>query len=148
MNNYEISEVKVLNTEHLSDLLWESTSEGFRHIQRFVHEYNTGINVFNLEGEALFECRMHHRIIGICGLNQDPNIGEGTGRVRRLYILPEFRRYGVGREMINAVIKRAGQSFEKLVLYTDNPVASRFYVTLGFEEVKNDDKVTHCLVLK
>jgi GNAT superfamily N-acetyltransferase len=148
MNNLEIREVKVLIPEELSELLTESMEEGFRHVSRLINEYTNGINMFNNENEALFECRINNRVIGICGLNQNPYVGEGIGRVRRLYILKEFRRHGVGRKIIEAVITKAKKHFQKLELKTDNPSASKFYKTLGFEEVTDDEEVTHCFVLQ
>ncbi|SDN02808.1 Diadenosine tetraphosphate (Ap4A) hydrolase [Paenibacillus sp. yr247] len=146
-NNFEIKEVKVLIPEELSELLTESAEEGFRHIHRLINDYIAGINKFNNEGEALFECRVNNRVIGICGLNQDPYFGEGIGRVRRLYIMKEFRRHGIGRKMTEAVINKAKKHYRKLLLKTDNPVAGEFYKTLGFEEIMNEEKMTHCLVL-
>ncbi|MEF7439911.1 GNAT family N-acetyltransferase [Paenibacillus lautus] len=102
-----IHEVTDLGAVDLTELLTESQEEGFRNIHRLVHEYHKGINTFHHDNEALFECRVGHRVIGICGLNRDPYANGSIGRIRRLYVLKEFRNQGVGRRLVEAVIRMA-----------------------------------------
>lgn len=143
-----IQEISVWNYEELVAMLAESSNEGFRHIERLIHEYETGINTFQQEDEALFECRVHDKVVGICGLNRDPySEMTDTGRIRRLYVMREFRRHGVGRRLMDAVIQKAGNHYARLVLYTDQPVAESFYRDLGFREVTSTEKITHVLEL-
>lgn len=144
----QIQEISIWNRDELLAMLAESSSEGFRHIERLIDEYETGINTFEQEAEALLVCRMHNKVVGICGLNRDPNSGmTDTGRIRRLYVMREFRRHGVGRRLIDAVIQKAEKHYVRLVLYTDQPVAGFFYHTLGFREVAGMEKITHVLEL-
>lgn len=143
MKNIIIQEVTELVSADLNEILAESTEEGFRHISRLVEEYITGTNRFDQNSEALFECRMNHRVIGICGLNKDPYTEANIGRVRRLYVLKEFRRHGVGRRLVEAVMDTASRHYSKLVLKTDNPKAGEFYKNLGFREIQDDELVTH-----
>lgn len=142
-----IHEVTDLGAVDLTELLTESQEEGFRNIHRLVHEYHKRINTFHHENEALFECRVGHRVIGICGLNRDPYANGSIGRIRRLYVLKEFRNQGVGRRLVEAVIRKASSHYTKLVLKTDNPKASAFYKKLGFREIAVGGLVTHELVL-
>ncbi|WP_458462450.1 GNAT family N-acetyltransferase [Paenibacillus sp.] len=143
-----IQEISVWNHDDLVAMLAESSSEGFRHIERLIHEYETGINTFEQEDEALFECRMHDKVVGICGLNRDPySEVNDTGRIRRLYVMREFRRHGVGRSLMDAVIQKAENHYARLVLYTDQSVAGSFYHNLGFREVTSMEKITHVLEL-
>ncbi|MDL1163734.1 GNAT family N-acetyltransferase [Yersinia pestis] len=86
-------------------------------------------------------------VIGICGLNRDPYSGGSIGRIRRLYVLKEFRRHGAGRRLVEAVIHKASSHYTKLVLKTDNPKAAEFYKNLGFKEIADDEIVTHELEL-
>lgn len=148
MSKMIIQEVTDLVTADLNEILNESTERGFRHILRLIHDYNDGINRFQLDNEALFDCRIDHRVIGVCGLNQDPfSNKKDIGRIRRLYVLEEFRRHGVGRRLVEAVIHKARGHYSKLVLRTDNPRAGKFYIRLGFKEVQNDARITHELDL-
>ena len=59
----------------------------------------------------------------------------------------EFRRHGVGRRLMDAVIHKAEKHYARLVLYTDQPVAGSFYRDLGFREVTSMEKITHLLEL-
>ncbi|RXZ81949.1 GNAT family N-acetyltransferase [Paenibacillaceae bacterium] len=148
MRDFEIEEIKdELNMEVLNELLTESILEGFRHITRLVEDYKKGTNRFDQYDEALFVCLVDERVVGICGLNRDPHYGEGIGRVRRLYVLNEFRRHNVGRKLTEAVIQKAKTCNRRLVLKTDNPNAEKFYKSLGFIEAVGDEKVTHYLEL-
>lgn len=147
MKNMIIHKIADLGVVDINELLTESKEEGFRNIHRLVNEYKEGIHTFQREDEALFECRVGHRVIGICGLNRDPYADGSIGRIRRLYVLKEFRRHGAGRRLVDAVIHMASSHYTKLVLKTDNPKAAKFYEKLGFIEKKHDELVTHELEL-
>ncbi|MGE7823209.1 GNAT family N-acetyltransferase [Paenibacillus sp. NPDC093718] len=62
----------------------------------------------------------------LCGLNRDPYSDGSIGRLRRLYVLKEFRHHGAGRRLVETVIHKASSHYSKLVLRTDNPKAARF----------------------
>ena len=84
-----------------------------------------------------------HGLAAIGGLNQDPYLqSPGIGRVRHLYVDPEYRRRGYARSLTQA-IKAAGKAqFRVLRLRTRNPEAVRFYESLGFEAVE-EESATH-----
>ncbi|WP_052476450.1 GNAT family N-acetyltransferase [Cohnella kolymensis] len=107
MDEFYIDKVS-LDHSDISHLLEESLSEGHRHIKRLFEEFASGRNTFSNEGEALFAAVINERIIGICGLNIDPYVeGKHVGRVRRLYVSKKFRRHGIGRSLMQAVIQEA-----------------------------------------
>lgn len=143
----QVYQVQGFHPGELDELVSESSREGFRHIRRLVDEYISGVNRFDRNHEALFVCRSEGRIIGICGLNQTPDSGGDTGRVRRMYVLPEFRRQGVGRMLMQAVIQAAADHYSWLVLRTDQTQAGDFYISLGFSESPQHLNITHCLKL-
>ncbi|TXK85850.1 GNAT family N-acetyltransferase [Paenibacillus sp. N3.4] len=147
MESKDILKVKLLPNE-LHQLVEESINDGFRHLIRLVNEFQAGTNRFDKQGEALFIAYAGNQIVGICGLNQDPNSQEGsTGRVRRLYVSKDFRGLGIGRLLIGEVIKEARIYYRTLVLRTDNPIADKFYCSLGFEVSAKDVYITHYLQL-
>ena len=77
----------------------------------------------------------------MCGLNVDPYIDDaGVGRVRHLYVLTAWRRLGVGRELVEQVIRAARGRFTTLRLSTSNPAAARLYEALGFHPAER----AHC----
>jgi putative acetyltransferase len=66
------------------------------------------------------------------------NDGERAAELKRLWVEPRFRRYGLGRGLMMAAIDWARtRGYRTLVLDTVNeamPAASALYQSLGFEE--------------
>jgi ribosomal protein S18 acetylase RimI-like enzyme len=149
VSNIRIRRVDDLDTNLLVPLVEESAREGFRHLDRLINDYAAGINQFDQDGEALFIAYLDQDIVGVCGLNRDPNSNcADTGRVRRLYVLPSVRRFGIGRRLMDVVIAEAGKSYHMLVLKTDNPQADLFYRSIGFSIHTDSAAHTHFLRLK
>ena len=139
-----IAAASVIKEVHLLSLLQASEREGFTFIRRFVDEWTAGINRFDRKGERLFIASSAERIAGICGLNIDPYIDDmSVGRVRRLYVIPEFRQSGIGRRLVQSVIEAARDVFQELRLRTTDLSASRLYERLGFRVVQGIPDCTH-----
>lgn len=123
-----------------------ASAEGFGFVQRLMDEWRCGANRFDRPGEALFVARAGPMPIGVCGLNRDPYakgaVDAGIGRVRRLYVLPPFRRRGVGRDLTAAVFAAAHGTFSRLRLRTNHPQAAAFYEAIGFVRIDEED-ATH-----
>jgi GNAT superfamily N-acetyltransferase len=135
-------------SETLAVLLAESEREGSRFVRRLLDEWATGTNRFDRPGEALFTARIGDRVVGICGLNVDPYAAAANvGRVRRLYVLPAYRRLGVGRQLVLTVLQAARGRFDVLRLRTTNPAAARLYESLGFTPSATTDDCTHVIDL-
>jgi ribosomal protein S18 acetylase RimI-like enzyme len=129
-------------TDCLRDWLAESEEAGSRIVRRLIEEWASGVNRFDQPGEALLGASVGGRLVGVCGLNRDPDAAEaGVGRVRHLYVLSAFRRLGVGRHLVAEVIEAARGHFDSLRLRTANPAAARLYEALGFRAC---DGVAHC----
>jgi len=143
----EIQRIRYLPIQEFTEMLAESKMAGFRAIDRLVTDWETGINRFDRPGEALFIARKGNRILGVCGLNHDPYTDPSqTGRVRRLYVMQDSRRQGVGQILVHRVIEAATLSFDRLHVRTTNPIAAQFYQSLGFMPC-HDEAVTHTLNL-
>jgi GNAT superfamily N-acetyltransferase len=148
MDNVVIQKVSDLRPDTLSELLAESERTGFRFIRKLMDEWVSGFNRFDKPGEALFTASVDSRIVGIGGLNQDPYADQpGNGRVRRLYVLEEFRRRGVGRRLVDAIVTHARGQFNVLRLRTNTELGGRFYLALGFERCSVDQHSSHELIL-
>jgi GNAT superfamily N-acetyltransferase len=128
----------------LEGLVALSLREQFPAIDRLQKDWAAGTNRFDRPGEAVFTARAGTRLVGICGLNRDPYLARSeVGRVRHLYVDPEFRRRGVARGLVTRVIEQARESFERLRLRTLGSDADLFYVALGFRRVASEPEVTH-----
>jgi GNAT superfamily N-acetyltransferase len=148
MNDFMINKVSQIDPNTLMQLVEESRSEGHRNLTRLITEYEDGTNRFDKEGEALFIAINSNEIVGVCGLNQDPSSdSQEIGRVRRLYVSPNVRRFGIGRMLMDFVIADARNHYQMLVLKTDNPIAHLFYQSIGFSVLTRSEKNSHFLQL-
>jgi ribosomal protein S18 acetylase RimI-like enzyme len=142
-----VKRLPLLAPVDLAEILAESETEGFHCLRRLVTEWDSGANRFQRPGEALFVARDGDRIVGVCGLNVDPYAGSHVGRVRHLYVLAEYRRRGVGRMLVGAVVEQAIPSFALFHLRTNIDDAVRLYQAIGFRPVEKKSVCTHALDL-
>lgn len=138
MGKYEVKQIKNLLDFDLNRLLEQSKEEGFRFIERLVNDYKTGSNTFNHFGEGLFGVFNEEGVlVAIGGLNKDPFSKErNIGRLRRFYVIKEYRRKGIGSLLLSKIIDEAKRYYKILVLHTDTEQADKFYASLGF--IKTD----------
>lgn len=142
-----ISVVEKLKVDELEPLVIRSEQEGFNHLRRLVNEYIAGENTFSGEGEALYIVREQEQIIAIVGLNQDPFSDHSTGRIRRLYVHPDYRHLGIGKQLVQKVTSEAKKFYNILVLYTNSEQASQFYLQLAFKQEHGNPHRSHYKVL-
>jgi GNAT superfamily N-acetyltransferase len=143
-----IKRLTSLSPAALAEMLIESERDGWHFVRRLLEEWEDGSNRFDRPGEALFATGDGRRIIGVCGLNRDPYSAEpDVGRVRRLYVLRDYRRQGVGQSLLLAVVGSAAGRFHWLRLRTESLQAAGFYERLGFRAVAGVSHYTHVLEL-
>lgn len=144
----QIERVAALPEAKLAEHLAESEAEGFRFVRRLIDEWHSAANRFEQPGEGFFTASLDGRLLGFCGLNRDPFApAPDVGRIRRMYVLAEFRRLGIGRLLIKAVVAAARDHFVQLNLRTDNLAASQFYERQGFRPCAGLEHCTHSLAL-
>ena len=133
----------------LSTLARCAEQEGFRFLQRLVADFETGQNRFAQAGEALFQARDGEKLVGVGGLNQDPySRHPRVGRVRRLYVHPDYRKLGVARQLMQSIEQVGRDLFVELRLRTDTAGAAAFYVRLGYTTLDTEEQATHSKVLR
>jgi ribosomal protein S18 acetylase RimI-like enzyme len=141
---FSVTHLKVLPPDRLADLLVESEREGFAFVRRLVDDWESGDNRFDRAGEVFFAAVDGGRVVGVCGLNNDPYLPGGrVGRVRHLYVSAAFRRRGIGAELIAAVILAGRGTFDRLRLRTESESAARFYESLGFRRTDGEPDCSH-----
>ena len=142
----EIAPVRSLPSG-LEDLRREAAQQGFGFLERLVSDWTSGANTFGGPGEALLGAFSDSRLVGIGGLNADPYSSRSDlGRVRHVYVLDAWRQHGVGRALIDCLVRTARNSFTELRLRTATEAAGAFYVRCGFSPI-DDPAASHALKL-
>jgi GNAT superfamily N-acetyltransferase len=151
---YSLLRLTELNNSQIIPIQRAAQAEAYSFIERLIAEYASGANCFNQPGEVLFGVFNEQNLIGIGGLNCDPYSpnrpncpNHNIGRVRHIYVLPEYRRLGVARQLVTAIIAAAHGAFTALTLSTAHPSAAHLYEQLGFIPVTGEPKTTHILGL-
>jgi ribosomal protein S18 acetylase RimI-like enzyme len=132
-------------TSEFDELLEESLKEEHQFLKRLKENWLSGENRFDKAGETHVVAVEGAKAVGICGLNIDPYLDDPTiGRVRHLYVHPEFRRLTIGSILVEEVIEEAKEHFKVLRLRTHDEGAAAFYMKHGFKESILDNE-THRL---
>ncbi len=113
----------------------EARGEGFRHLERLAGEWISGTTRFERDGEALLAASSNGMLAGIGGLTIDPVV-PGALRMRRFYIRPNFRRRGVGRRLVAALLADTGS--RRPVTVNANPASVAFWESIGFRPDRRD----------
>ena len=132
--------------DQVRPLLAASEAEGFEFLKRVLREWEAGVNRFTGKGEALLGVFIDDRLVAICGLMRDPYQSEATvGRLRNLYVLPEYRGRAIGATLTRRVIELAKTSFQTLRLRASTPQAAALYEGLGFTATGEIENCTHVM---
>jgi GNAT superfamily N-acetyltransferase len=137
----------------LAPLVAAAEREGFRMVRRSVDEWRDGTNRFYRPGEVFFGAFAPEAgCVGAGGLNVDPYEPVGpeaaarAGRLRHLYVLPTWRRRGIGRLLVARIVAAARGTFACVQLRAPaSGEANPFYLALGFEVVIGHPTCTHRL---
>jgi GNAT superfamily N-acetyltransferase len=148
-NKIKIVCLEQLPIKDLVPLVEESYQQGHEFLDRLISEYADGTNQFKKPGEGLFGVYFDQQLVAIGGLNRDPYLSEpDIGRVRHLYVLSAWRKQGIGKQLVQAIIAAAKGRFRLLTLRTFSADADGFYRAIGFQTKPEIDGATHHLILK
>ena len=124
----------------ITELAKQAQKEGFQLIDQLIEEYESGKNRFDQPGEFLLFVYDDEKLIACGGLNQQWNENEidaRIGRVRRFYVLPKYRKHGVGKQLLQHLEKNARANFSALCLNTDTKSAANFYQKQNYVFIEN-----------
>jgi GNAT superfamily N-acetyltransferase len=119
----------------------DALAEGFRQVERLAADWEAGTTRFDRDGEALLAARLNGVLVGIGGLTIEPVV-PGALRMRRFYVRPAFRRIGVGRRLVTALL--AGVDSERSITVNAGPASISFWESLCFNPDPRDGH-THIL---
>ncbi|HKJ63752.1 MAG TPA: GNAT family N-acetyltransferase [Hyphomicrobiales bacterium] len=127
-------------------LVKAAQSEGYRFVDRLLDEWQSSSNCFDDEGEAFIGVFASETLMAIGGLNRDPYSNEHVARIRHVYVLPEYRRKGVGRKLAAALLLIAKNHYPRVRLRASDGAAADFYEALGFARTSEADS-THDTII-
>lgn len=144
MGSIEFDIQRLTTLDGVEALAETARPEGFRMVDRLRQEWADGTQRFDQPGEQLFGAYVSGQLLGIGGVTRQDAT---TGRVRRVYVLPDFRRHGIATSLLGKILEVSRPHYVKIVLHTDIPNAARFYETNGFlrEVVGGPGEVTHSM---
>ena len=124
----------------LSLLLEEALDEGFDFVERTRTEWITAENRFDLDREGFWVATISSGVIGMCGINIDPYVGDSmVGRLRHLYVADNYRGNGIGAELVSTVMRFAVGRFHTVQLRTPSALADKFYDEYGFDRSTSEN---------
>jgi GNAT superfamily N-acetyltransferase len=111
----------------------EARTEGYDFIETTVTEWASGVNRFNGPGETFCGYFEDGQLVGVGGLTLDPFAGRlDVGRIRRIYVRASWRKRGIGRAIVSALLEQARKGFASVRLRAENADAARLYESMGF----------------
>ena len=145
MIDYKIIEIDDSNIQAIVDMVERNDEEFVRIPKKTIARWADGTNKFDGPGEKLWGVFDGAKCIATGGLSHDPYLDDKTvGRVRGIYVDPEYRKHGLAKILLHLVIDRAKVNFLRLRLGTTNPVAAEIYKSFGFVYVgEMDEKQTY-----
>ncbi|MDE0805665.1 MAG: GNAT family N-acetyltransferase [Acidimicrobiales bacterium] len=116
--------------------------EGIRIVSTVLERWEDGSERFLGRGEAILVAVAGDEVVGIGGRSQCPHV-PGALRMRRFYVAPGWRRYGVGRSLARQLIE-AGHAHTDLLTCNAraSSAASPFWESLGFVRAEVEG-ITH-----
>jgi GNAT superfamily N-acetyltransferase len=127
---------------HLAEI---ATAEGFKFVQRLLHDVENESVAFDDRGEFFLCVIDGGEIIAVGGVTLDPYVrAANVGRIRHVYVHPQHRAKSVGRYLLREIERRAKAVYATLRLRTDTEAGARFYEALGYRRV-NSSTATHTL---
>ena len=130
------SQVRLHGLVHHPRSFWETTDE-FRAKSQDEHSKRM-LEIVNDEGKFILGAFVGGPIAGIVGFQREGGLkGRHRGMIWGMHVLDQYQSRGLGRQLMDAAIIRAGQIPEMEVLFLfvapENEPAKRLYKACGFQ---------------
>lgn len=109
----------------------DARAEGYGHIERLFDDWRAGTIRFDKDDELLLVAYADGELAAVGGITQDTTL-KRTLRMRRFYVRPKFRRNGVGRKLVEALLVDARDRELPVVVNAGPKEAPVFWESMGF----------------
>ena len=131
---------------HIQEVFWEYFKETkliFSHqfginlnVNTFFEQYMTQLHEFLPPSGRLLLGQYEEEIAGCACLRK---IGEDIGEIKRMYVRAQFRRKGIGRSLLEAIINEAAYIGYSMIRLDSAPFAKEaqtLYHVFGFQNIE------------
>jgi GNAT superfamily N-acetyltransferase len=109
----------------------EADRDGVRNMGLLIDEWDNGVERFDETGEALFGAFDGNTLIGVGGVTIEADAD--AMRMRRLYVLRDWRKRGVGRALAQVMIAKGLESADFLTCNARaTPASMKFWEAMRF----------------
>lgn len=95
----------------------------------------------SFDKRCVMQVMLHDRPAGLLQLDMHRDAEKGVGGIPFFYMLPEYRKMGLGVQLLGQAIsiyRPMGRKYLRLRCAPDNHVAQRFYKRYGFKKIGED----------
>ncbi|MEM9506541.1 MAG: GNAT family N-acetyltransferase [Cyanobacteria bacterium P01_E01_bin.35] len=127
----------MMNLLQIKTVRYQAAKDAIRQIRTKVFQEEQGV-AEELEFDGWDETVVHllacleEKAIGTARIRE---IDADTFKIERLAVLPEYRKQGVGKQLMETAIKTISQSQASLVVVHAQAYITQLYLQLGFEIV-------------
>ena len=89
-----------------------------------------------IEGSFSFAVAVEKKTGKAVGMGRVLSDGVSDGYIQDLVVLPEFRKSGIGKEIVSALVRQCIQSGITWIALIAEPDTEKFYLPLGFESMQ------------
>ena len=100
-------------------------------------EYDPAALVSLIQGSFSFAVAIDKKTGRAIGMGRVISDGVSDGYIQDLVVLPEYRKSGIGREMVSALVRQSIQSGITWIALIAEPGTEQFYLPLGFKPMKD-----------
>ena len=90
------------------------------------------------EGCHMWVAELCGKVVGMVGLRHDESHEPGVFELQRMYVVPGYKRMGIGKQMLTEVITHAKKHRMKMIILTTSNIqvaAIQLYTKYGFKVV-------------
>ncbi len=139
MAKIKIRQAKKSDNDNIAKLIIKVITEIFGREPTNKDDYEDFMNFYKSRDGVIYVAQDNKKIVGSIAIRRE---NDNSARLRRMYVLKEYRKKGVGEKLFNKVIMFSKKKNYKRIILTTYPEmkdAIKFYEKNGFTKFKEDN---------